>query len=99
MSSLIAEGLNTAMVGLIMVFACLLLLMLVIVGIGKLSSLTDRAGQDSHSTDEDYNGFDNVKEEVAVLCAVLAVWMWQTRRRYPCLTEKAESENDVSSSG
>ena len=72
MSSLIAEGLNTAIVGLIMVFACLLLLMLVIVGIGKLSSLTDRAGQDSHSTDEDYNGFDNVKEEVAVLCAVLS---------------------------
>lgn len=72
MSSLIAEGLNTAMVGLIMVFACLLLLMLVIVGIGKLSSLADRAGQDSRRTDEDYNGFDNVKEEVAVLCAVLS---------------------------
>lgn len=71
MSSLIAEGLNTAIVGLIMVFACLLLLMLVIVGIGKLASLTGSSGQNSRRTGEIYNGFDNVKEEVAVLCAVL----------------------------
>lgn len=32
-----------------------------------------RSGRaDSRRTDEDYNGFDNVKEEVAVLCAVLS---------------------------
>lgn len=72
MSGLIAEGLNTAVVGLIMVFACLLLLMLVIVGIGKLANITGTVEQDSRRTDEVYNGFDNVKEEMAVLCAVLS---------------------------